>query len=60
MTTPKTSTTTDKYFLASWEDVGGHGFCTPPILFREEECAKVEAILIFAGMENVVMMEAKA
>ena len=54
--TKKSSTV--KYFLTSFEDEY-HQFKTPPILFREEECAKVEALLIFAGMENVVMVEAK-
>ena len=46
-----------KYFLASWEDEHGY-FITPPILFREEECAKVEALLIHAGMANVLTTEA--
>jgi len=54
--TKKSSTV--KYFLTSFEDEYQQ-FKTPPILFREEECAKVEALLIFAGMENVVMVEAK-
>ena len=58
MTTTKTDSTV-KYFLASWEDEYNANY-TPPILFREEECAKIEALLIFAGMENIVMMEAQA
>ena len=56
--TNKTTDGTVKYFLASWEDEHGY-FITPPILFREEECAKVESLLIYAGMANVLTAEAE-
>ena len=48
---------TDKRYVVSWYQDDGLGFRTPPILFRENETAKVEAVLIYAGMSEVVSLE---
>jgi len=51
--------TTDKYYIASWEDPQVPAFIIAPILFRREECERVKSLLIHAGLREVEMIEAQ-